>query len=257
MFNKLGSCLFFLLLVTVVLYGTKFAVYDQETRITVAPDVVNCRVIRILCFGDSLTSGFSTTTVELHPYSTRLQECFDSRSNNRTAMFGASLSWPIFEVRNAGMPGERAKDQMCPRLSQILQRAIVKYSWVIILAGTNDMRNSRKDSSLADSRAIFSALVKLHNVSHSFGAKTVAVSIPDRECEGSGTCSNLKATQKKINALLRDFTSRNKENVILADLAREIFLPRDKRLWSDSLHFTKEGYTKMANIIYSSMKDHV
>ncbi|XP_020622275.1 uncharacterized protein LOC110059900 [Orbicella faveolata] len=255
MFNKLGSCLFFLLLVAVVLYGTKFAVYDKETRIDVAPvHVVNCKVIRILCFGDSLTSGFSTTTMELHPYSKRLQECFDS--NNRT-MLGASLPRPIFEIHNAGMPGERAKDQMFPRLNQILQRAIVKYSWVIILAGTNDMRNSRKDSSLSGSRAIFSALVKLHNISHTFGAKTVAVSIPDRECERSGTCPNLKETHKKINALLRDFTSRNKEKVILADLASEIFLPRDKRLWSDSLHFTKEGYTKMANIIYSSMKDQV
>ena len=253
MFNKLGGCLFFLLLVTVVLYGTKFAVYDQETRINVAP-VVNCKVIRILCFGDSLTSGFSTTTVKLHPYSTRLQECFDS---NNSTMLAASLSRPIFEVHNAGMPGERAKDQMSPRLSQILQRAIVKYSWVIILAGTNDMRNSRKNTSLSDSRAVFSALVKLHNISHTFGAKTVAVSIPDKECKGSATCANLKATQRKINALLRDFTSRNKEKVILADLASEIFLPRDKRLWSDSLHFTKEGYTKMANIIYSSMKDHV
>ena len=237
-----------------VLYGTKLAVYDQETRINVAAPVVNCRVIRILCFGDSLTSGFSTTTAELHPYSTRLQECFDSY--NRT-MFGASLPRPIFEVHNAGMPGERAKDQMSPRLSQILQRAIVKYSWVIILAGTNDMSNSRKDSSLSDSRAIFSALVKLHNISHTFGVKTVAVTIPDRKCEGSGTCSNLKAAQRKINALLCDFTSRNKEKVILADLAKEIFLPRDKRLWSDSLHFTKEGYAKMANIIYRAMKDHV
>ena len=253
MFNKLGGCLFFLLLATVVLYGTKFAVYDQETRINVAP-VVNCKVIRILCFGDSLTSGFSTTTVELHPYSTRLQECFDS---NNSTMLGASLSRPIFEVHNAGMPGERAKDQMSPRLSQILQRTIVKYGWVIIPAGTNDIRNSRKNTSLSDTRAIFSALVKLHNISHTFGAKTVAVSIPDRECEGAGACANLKATQREINALLRDFTSRNKEKVILADLASEIFLPRDKGLWSDSLHFTKEGYTKMANIIYSSMKDHV
>ena len=255
MFDKLGNYLFFLPLVAVamVLYGTKSAIYDQETRIDVGP-VVNCEVIRLLCFGDSLTSGFSTTTVELHPYSTRLQECFDSYSRT---LLGTSMPRPIFEVHNAGMPGERAKDQMFPRLNQILQRAIVKYSWVIILAGTNDMRISRKNSSLSDSTAIFSALVKLHNISHTFGAKTVAVSIPDRECEGSNACSNLKETHKRINALLRDFTSRNKEKVILADLASHMFLPRDNRLWSDSLHFTKEGYAKMANIIYNSIKDHV
>ena len=250
MLNKTGSYLFIPLLVAVVLYVTKFAVYERGTRIA----VVDCRVIRILCFGDSLTSGFSTTTVELHPYSTRLQELFDCY--NRT-LLSASIPRPIFEVHNAGMPGERAKDQMFPRLNQILHRAIVKYSWVIILAGTNDMRKSIKNSSISDSRAIFSALVKLHNISHTFGAKTVAVTIPDRECEESNACSNLKETHKRVNALLRGLTSRNKDNVILADLASEMFLVRDKMLWSDSLHFTKEGYTKMANIIYNSMKDHV
>ena len=251
MLNKTVSYLFILLVVAVVLYGTKFAVYDRGTRIA----VMNCRVIRILCFGDSLTSGFSTTTIELHPYSTRLQELFDCY--NRT-LLSTSIPRPIFEVHNVGMPGEKAKDQMFPRLNQILQRAVVKYRWVIILAGTNDMRNSRKNSSISDSIAIFSALVKLHNISHTFGAKTVAVTIPDRECEeGSNACSNLKETHNRVNALLRGLTSRNKDNVILADLASEMFLPRDKMLWSDSLHFTKDGYTKMANIIYNSMKDHV
>ncbi|KAJ7383659.1 hypothetical protein OS493_026845 [Desmophyllum pertusum] len=195
----------------------------------------------------------STRTVELHPYSTKLQEYFDF--NNQTVQ-GASLR-PIFEVHNAGMPGERALDQMLPRLNQILRQAPTRlqYSWVIILGGTNDLKPYRENISLSES--IFHALVELHNITHTFGARSVAVSIPDRECKGSGTCSYLKETLQKINELLRDFTSHNKEKVILADLASEVSLPRDKKLWSDQLHFTQQGYEKMANVIYNSMKEHV
>lgn len=212
-------------------------------------------VIRILCFGDSLTAGMRDSD-KSHPYSTKLQKYFDVHDNT---VLGASMR-PIFEVHNAGIPGERAKDQMLPRLNQILQEAKVKYSWIIILGGTNDMKMFRERITLFDiehPRSIFQALVKLHNISHTFGAKTVSVSIPDRKCEGSGTCSNLKEIHAKINELLRDFSSRNKEKVILADLASEVFLPRDQRLWSGPVHFTEEGYDKMADVIYNSMKEHV
>ena len=212
-------------------------------------------VIRILCFGDSLTSGM-TDAFEAYPYSTKLQEYFEIHDKT---VLGASIR-PIFEVHNAGIPGERAKDQMLPRLNKILQEAGVKYSWIIILGGTNDMRKYRESTTLfdiEDARSIFHALVNLHNVSHVFGARTVAVSIPDRDCEVKGTCSQYKEIHKRINELLRDFTSHNKEKVILADLANEVFLPRDQRLWSGPVHFNEEGYDKMADVIYNSMKEYV
>ena len=212
-------------------------------------------VIRILCFGDSLTAGTSDADNN-HPYSSKLQKYFESHDKT---VLGASIR-PIFEVRNAGIPGERAKDQMLPRLNEILQGTRVKYNWIIILGGTNDMRKYRKNINMfdiEDARSIFHALIKLHNISHTFGARTVAVSIPDIECEMSETCSNLKEMHAKINELLRDYTFRNREKVILADFASEVFLPRDQRLWGGPTHFTAEGYDKMADIIYNSMKEHV
>ncbi|KAJ7383658.1 hypothetical protein OS493_026844 [Desmophyllum pertusum] len=234
------------LLALSILYALQFALKPTRTE----------RVIRILCFGDSLTTGSGSDNKD-HPYSTKLQEYFDVHDQT---VQGASVR-PIFEVHNAGMPGERAKDEMLPRLNQILRGTRLQYNWVIILGGTNDMRKYYENISLQfdidDSRSIFHALVELHNTTHAFGARSVAVSIPDRECKGSGTCSNLKETLQKINELLRDFTSHNKEKVILADLASEVSLPRDKKLWSDQLHFTQQGYEKMANVIYNSMKEHV
>ena len=43
-----------------------------------------------------------------------------------------------------------------------------------------------------------------------------------------------------------------------ADLASEImYRPRDQNLWSGPVHFSAQGYDKMVNVIYHSMKDHV
>ncbi|XP_020622272.1 uncharacterized protein LOC110059897 [Orbicella faveolata] len=235
------------LFVVSILYALRFALRRARPE----------RVIRILCFGDSLTAGSGRATRRRpHPYSAKLQERFD---NHDKTVLDPSIR-PIFRVDNAGIPGERAQDEMLPRLYQTLQRARAKYSWVIILGGTNDLRKYRENAAsfdIEDSKLIFHALVNLHNISHTFGAKTVAVSVPDRECEGSGTCFYLKEIHLKINELLKEFSSRNNEKVILADLASEVFLPRDKRLWGDPIHFNKQGYDKMADVIYNSMKEHV
>lgn len=45
--------------------------------------------------------------------------------------------------------------------------------------------------------------------------------------------------------------------MLLADLSKHVYLPRDRKLWRDPLHFTKQGYEKMAEIIYNAMKEHV
>lgn len=239
--------LILVLFVVSILYALRFAFQQARTE----------RIIKILCFGDSLTAGSDWSTKPIrHPYSAKLQKRFD---NHDKTVLGPSIR-PIFRVDNAGISGERAKEDMLPRLYQTLQGAEAKYSWVIILGGTNDMRKYRENDAsfdIQDSKSIFHALVNLHNISHTFGAKTVAVSIPDRECEGSGTCFYLKEIHLKINELLREFSSRNKEKVILADLASEVSLPRDNRLWGDPIHFNKQGYDKMADVIYNSMKEHV
>ena len=239
--------LILVLFVVSILYALRFALRQARTE----------RVVRILCFGDSLTAGSGWVTRKRpHPYSAKLQERFD---NHDKTVMGPSIR-PVFQVDNAGIPGERAQDEMLPRLYQTLQRARAKYSWVIILGGSNDMNKYRENLAsfaIEDSKIIFHALVNLHNISHSFGAKTVAVSIPDRECERSGTCFYLKEIHLKINELLKEFSSRNKDKVILADLASEVSLPRDESLWGDPVHFNKQGYDKMADVIYNSMKGHI
>ena len=75
------------------------------------------------------------------------------------------------------------------------------YDRVIILGGTNDLKKYKENSSFNfdDALSIFNALLKLHNISHTFGARSVAVSIPEVECEISETCPNFKKARNKIN----------------------------------------------------------
>ena len=113
--TRLKVCAFYLILVLFVvsiLYALRFAFQQARTE----------RIIRILCFGDSLTAGTGRATRITYPYSAKLQERFD---NHDKTVLGPSIR-PIFRVDNAGIPGERAKEDMLPRLYQTLQGAGAK-----------------------------------------------------------------------------------------------------------------------------------
>ena len=153
--------------------------------------------IIILCFGDSLTAGSMDTSYKHHPYSTKLQEYLNVRDRG---MLDETVQ-PVYKVFPAGLPGERAKDQMLPRLKHLLHDSKITYNWVIILGGTNDLKRYKDNSSFDfdDVLSIFNALLKLHNISHTSEARSVAVSIPEVECEISETCPNFKKERNKIN----------------------------------------------------------
>lgn len=240
---------FLLILLMLVLYTLRLALNRAKTK----------RVINILCFGDSLTAGSfdvaseKTSTPKRHPYSIALKKYFDEHV---PAKNGEDVR-PMYEVHTAGIPGERAVDQMRPRLKKRLRSSAIKYDWVIILGGTNDLRKYLNSSSTGDFTSIFNALLELHEIAHKLGGRTVAVTIPDRECRVAGTCLHLKKMQYQINEHLRDFAFQNKGDVVLADLAKEVVFSRDGKLFIDWVHFTPQGYDKMAEVIYKSMKEYV
>ena len=222
-------------------------------------------VINILCFGDSLTAGLykprigRTPVWERHPYPIALQKHFDVRDRTVEGETGKETNGRrIYKVHTAGNPGERAVDEMLRSLKEHLRNSTISYDWVVILGGTNDLQKYfNKPFFMKDYTSIFNALVKLHETVAKSGGRTVAVTIPVRECIGAGTCDNIKKLQYQINEHLRDYALLNNNKVILADLAKEVVLPRDSELFSDRVHFNPQGYDKMAGVIYSAMKDYV
>ena len=98
-----------------------------------------------------------------------------------------------------------------------------RYAWVIILAGTNDiLHNSGHSSKKAWDTAVHN-IINLHIMSHRFGAKSVAVTIPEMDCEESDKppCQHARLERQYINEKIRHY-ARTNEFTILCDLATKL-----------------------------------
>ena len=147
--------------------------------------------------------------------------------------------------------------------SFFLLTAKSKYSWVVILAGTNDiLHNSHARNRKAWNTAV-QHIIDLHIKSHRFGAKTMAVTIPEMDCEESDKppCQHTRLERQYINEKLRHY-ARTNDFTILCDLATKF--PRyslrsveREQLWEEGLHMKPAGYDKMAEIIYKDLLAHV
>lgn len=86
--------------------------------------------LRILCFGDSLTAGYTHYGLEHYPYSDYLEKTLQK-------------FYPSTEIiiDNAGLSADRVKAGLFLRRMEgkCAKAAANPYDWVIVLAGTNDL----------------------------------------------------------------------------------------------------------------------
>lgn len=211
------------------------------------------RIVRILCFGDSLTFGM--TNGWPHPYTSKLQEYFNLNEQKRPRSHSVLHHVELF---NAGRSGEKVEQEMLPRLQRIFQ-GTTKYHWVIILGGTNDLFGMRsiwaENNKVKDEHSIFNAIVQLHRAAHETGARTVAMTIPALQCEVNRKrrISVIMEVRLKVNEMVRYFVKHSGGKVLLADLDKKMPLSRDQMLCGDGVHLTASAYDHMAYIIYQSI----
>ena len=84
--------------------------------------------LRILCFGDSLTAGYTSYGLEFHPYANHLRVGLQH-----------SLSTSDIEVDVAGFSGDQVHGSYLPRIKRKCGDAKKPYDWIIIMGGTNDL----------------------------------------------------------------------------------------------------------------------
>lgn len=212
---------------------------------------------KILAFGDSLTHGDtynqSHNPPQVHPYTVRLQQ-----------LLLQYLKQCDFQVENVGIYGEFAQNEMTTRLPNVLHEK-GPYDVVIILGGTNDLGAEIFQD--GDEKTIFEAIQDLHRTSLASGAKTILLTIPESdyiyENMGKDGSSYVGKQGEKarivINEMLRQFANET-TGVTLCDLDKELphtSLSKEDRLkyWDDGLHYTPQGYDRMAEIIFDKLEN--
>lgn len=87
------------------------------------------RSLRVLCFGDSLTAGYTNWGISFFPYGDTLRD--DLRS---------ALPSTDVQVDVEGFSGDQVRGAFLRRLQRACEKAkAAPYDWIIVLGGTNDL----------------------------------------------------------------------------------------------------------------------
>lgn len=177
---------------------------------------VGSRLMNILTFGDSLTAGsYGQFNTIPHPYSTKLQACFDQRIRDLIEQEQYMLppmsmaSAPVLTVVQRGLPGEYT-EHMINRLSFLLENVNTNgidkhskayYQAVCILGGTNDLGRVLPETALE----VFENLREMYAMvlAHHPDAILVAITIPQSRCMEKEYIES----RNIINAAIREYCS--------------------------------------------------
>lgn len=216
------------------------------------------QITNVLCFGDSLTSGFYNHGKGKHPYSLKLNQLLNPQGSHR------------YHVETRGVVGEMVHGSMTKRLPTILNEG-THFDWVLILGGTNDVAHVKNFGDDQDftrqligvwSPKIVKDIEKLHQIARSYGSKTVLMTIPETAYELWSEFRSIRNMRLSVNAALRKYATEVRDTTVLCDLAYK--LPRStlsqemqKLYWNDHIHLNPFGYDKMAEIIQQCIQPYL
>lgn len=197
------------------------------------------RLVRIICFGDSLTAGFQSPTREnpqgqSTPYGEWLQERLGATS----------------QVRVSGICGELTGEMVLRFRRDVLTH---EPHYVVILGGTNDLGWN------GPAHEIMRNLVKMYEQTLAAGGVPVPVTVPSLRVEDAGASreglewvAGHLERRRELNALIREYAaSKDLASVDLfaatAEPETELLAPEYS---NDGLHLTTDGYRLFADLVY-------
>jgi lysophospholipase L1-like esterase len=238
MFRKIPTILFLVTLVSVAMFAAINRSGKNNIEATSgASGVVRSspvvRFHRILCFGDSLTSGTSPPNRKImYPYAPYLEQ-----EIHKQGVLKKSI------VRHTGFPGWTSSlllqgiDDANGLRTTIRKMQDPSFSLVILLAGTNDLSHPREPAEIAQDIVDMHKLCHDENVPH-----TIAIGVPSSAYQSLYPEAKEKANQ--INQALEQYCASEPKATYVPfpfDFARG-----DEKWAVDGLHLSKIGYQVLA-----------
>ena len=237
----------------------------------------------VLCFGDSLTTGYTKNGRKFHPYSSNLQtklsedlgvpcNCVSNGGNGETASNFASSS----HLSNP------SNVDVCRRKYAGLRHCLEEHrpSLVIIMAGTNDLAeapdtlwNNKIQTPEKEANAILQSLATLHKVCHDAGISTVACSVPPSRASTSTSedwaansslkdyCMVWNLLNEKIRAFCEERRKASSSSALSSlvdyfDVAEHVaYFPESSYWGHDGLHMSAKGYDRLGERLAPMVAD--
>ncbi|CRK17698.1 hypothetical protein BN1708_002981 [Verticillium longisporum] len=193
------------------------------------------RPLRIFCFGDSLTAGYSGFGSSYTPYSEVLE-----------TKLAAAFPDADVRVHENGMPGDIVSaEAFNRRLRAELDEAKTPYDWVLILGGTNDIAYKIAPETIVDN------LKESYRIALDKGSKVLALTVPETHARARWVVDARRAVNEGIMAY-------DDPRFYAFDLASAIpyfALPPPKRTlyWDDGVHLTPSGYEWMGGHVADAL----
>ncbi|CAF9927592.1 hypothetical protein IMSHALPRED_007247 [Imshaugia aleurites] len=192
---------------------------------------------RILCFGASITTGWSQLGLRYYPYASTLEARLKEALPNRH-----------FSIQVDGLPGDTViEGQYTKRLRSLISTATCPYDWIIVQGGGNDILSCREPNEIIE------ALRKLWSIAFEAGSKVIALTVTDTI---GGETDALRSRYDALNELI---VSEEHEKLYSVDVCN--MLPPATmenvmvgRIYDrDGVHLGKKGYEMMGDAIASSL----
>ncbi|KAK3985688.1 SGNH hydrolase-type esterase domain-containing protein [Cladorrhinum sp. PSN332] len=189
--------------------------------------------LRILCFGDSLTVGYSSWGTVFHPYSDKMSQM-------------VQMAFPEHEITTEvdGMSGDTIWHGFLDRIRRHFPPGKESlYDWVIILGGTNDL------GFMFPPDEIFQKLTRVWDVALLKGCKVLALTVPEAAIRGPAMRQRIDKERNELNDLIKGYKRDNFHVFDLnAAVPHQSMSPADReKYWDDHVHFTPKGYDLIGN----------
>ncbi|CAG8977590.1 hypothetical protein HYALB_00008366 [Hymenoscyphus albidus] len=201
--------------------------------------------LKILCFGDSLTEGYTNWGMIFKPYSDTLRNVLEKGLNSPNSPKSSDSREKKNEDRVRGGTGKEAVKEWDIEITTkgVSDQLPKPYTPIIFLGGTNDLGHRRPSSDiLTDIKSTLS-------IPLATGAKVLLMTIP----QSASRATWLDQNRDLVNAGLKEWAGDN-EDIEILDLHaampyHSLSDSEQERLWDDGLHFTEAGYEKMGILL--------